>query len=47
MKKLIAALLAAAVLAAGAGAYASGVLDGTSLVSLSYLKSTWLPEAQA
>ena len=47
MKKLIAILLAAAVLAAGAGAYAAGVLDGTSLVSLSYLKSTWLPEAQA
>ena len=47
MKKLIAVLLAAAVLAAGAGAYAAGVLDGTSLVSLSYLKSTWLPEAQA
>ena len=46
MKKLIAVLLAAAVLAAGAGAYAAGVLDGTSLVSLSYLKSTWLPEAQ-
>ena len=47
MKKLIAALLAAAVLAGGAGVYAAGVLDGTSLVSLSYLKSTWLPEAQA
>ena len=46
MKKLIAALLAAAVLAAGVGAYAAGVLDGTSLVTLDYLKSVFLPDAQ-
>ena len=46
MKKPIAALLAAAVLAAGAGAYASGVLDGTSLVTLDYLKSVFLPDAE-
>ena len=32
MKKLIAALLAAAVLAGGAGAYAAGVLDGTGRI---------------
>ena len=37
MKKLIAALLAAAILAGGAGVYAAGVLDGTSLVTLDYL----------
>ena len=46
MKKLIAALLAAAVLAAGVGAYAAGVLDGTSLVTLDYLKSVFLPDAE-
>ena len=46
MKKPIAALLAAAVLAAGAWAYAAGVLDGTSLVTLDYLKNIFLPDAQ-
>ena len=45
MKKLIAALLAAAILAGGAGVYAAGVLDGTSLVSLDYLKNMFLPDA--
>ena len=45
MKKLIAALLAAAILAGGAGVYAAGVLDGTSLVTLDYLKSIFLPDA--
>lgn len=46
MKKLIAALLAAAILAGGAGVYAAGVLDGTSLVTLDYLKSIFLPDVE-
>lgn len=46
MKKAAVTLLAAAVLVSGAAVYASGTLNGDSLISKSYLTDTYLPDVE-
>lgn len=46
MKRVLVILLTVAVLAGGVAVYAAGTLDGTSLITKSYLTNTYIPDVE-